>query len=100
MENQTQTAALLTEQLGRFKDRIESNLAALETEQKHQKEINELQKQLYEGQIDDLKTQVADHEARIRAATDGVTQFKTWSTIITGGSLVASIAAILKAFIP
>jgi dynactin complex subunit len=96
----SQMAALLTEQLGRFKDRIESSLNVLETEQRHQKEINDLQKQLYEGQIDDLKKQVSDHETRIRAATDGVTQFKTWSGIISGGSFIAAIAAFLKAFIP
>lgn len=99
-EDQSQTAMLLTEQLGRFKDRIESSLIALQTDQTHQKEISELQKQLYETQIDDLKKQVADHETRIRAATDGVTQFKTWSGIISGGSFIAAIAAFLKAFIP
>ena len=100
MEDQSHMTELLTEQLGRFKDHIESNLDTLEMEQQHQKEINDLQNRLYEGQIADLKKQVEDHEARIRAATDGVTQFKTWSTLISGGSLVASIAAILKAFIP
>lgn len=99
-EDQSQMAALLTEQLGRFKDKIETSLSALEVEQKHQKEIADLQKQLYEGQLDDLKKAVADHETRIRAATDGVTQFKTWSGIISGGSLVAAVAAFLKAFIP
>jgi len=99
-EEQSQMASLLSEQLGRFKDRIESSLTVLETEQMHQKEINELQKQLYQGQIDDLKKQVADHETRIRAATDGVTQFKTWSGIMAGGSFVAAVAAFLKAFIP
>jgi dynactin complex subunit len=100
IEEQSQMAALLTEQLGRFKDRIESSLNVLEAGQKHQIEINALQKQLYEGQLDDLKRQVVDHETRIRSATDGVTQFKTWSGIISGGSFVAAVAAFLKAFMP
>ena len=100
IEEQSQMAALLTEQLGRFKDRIESSLGTLEAGQKHSKEINDLQVKLYESQIDELKKQVEDHETRIRSATDGVTQFKTWSGIISGGSFVAAIAAFLKAFMP
>lgn len=100
LEEESQTARLLTEQLARFRDRIESSLTALDMEQKHQKEINDLQTRLYEGQIADLKKQVEDHETRLRAATDGVTQFKTWSGIVSGGSLVAAVAAFLKAFIP
>jgi len=49
--------------------------------------------------LDQLEKSVADHENRIRSATDGVTQFKVWSGLASGGSSVMSIVALVKAFL-
>jgi len=39
-----------------------------------------------------------DHEARLRAATEGVTQFKVWSGLAAGGSSIMAIIAFIRAF--
>ena len=39
-----------------------------------------------------------DHEARIRNLTDGVTSFRVWSGLASGGSSIMSIVALVKAF--
>jgi hypothetical protein len=46
--------------------------------------------------LDDLEKQCADHEARLRSATDGVTQFKVWSGLAAGGSGILSLIAFLR----
>ncbi len=46
-----------------------------------------------------LEEQAADHETRIRAATEGVTQFKLFSGLASGGSSVMALIALLKAFL-
>lgn len=39
-----------------------------------------------------------DHENRIRNLTDGVTSFRVWSGLASGGSSIMSIVALVKAF--
>jgi hypothetical protein len=39
-----------------------------------------------------------DHETRIRSLTDSATTARTWQTLFTGGGLLASIAAFIRAF--
>jgi hypothetical protein len=45
-----------------------------------------------------LEERAGDHETRIRAATDGVTQFKMWAGFASGGSGIVSLIALLRAF--
>ena len=40
-----------------------------------------------------------DHEARLRDVTAGVTQFRFWSSVTSGGSTAMSLLALFKAFI-
>ena len=40
-----------------------------------------------------------DHEARLREATTGVTQFKVWSGLASGGTGILSIIAFIKSFL-
>ena len=40
-----------------------------------------------------------DHENRIRNLTDGVTSFRVWSGLASGGSSIMSIVALVKAFL-
>ena len=49
--------------------------------------------------VECLEKSVDDHETRLRSATDGVTQFKTWAGLAAGGSTLMSIIALLRAFL-
>lgn len=46
-----------------------------------------------------LEETIKDHEQRIRAATDGVTQFKIFSSLSSGGSSIIAIIALIKTFL-
>lgn len=49
--------------------------------------------------LEDLEKQAADHESRLRMATDGVTQFKVWSGLAAGGSGILSLIAMIRTLI-
>jgi hypothetical protein len=83
--------ALLTEQLRHANHLLQSQIKALESRLAHQGAMNH-QRLLM------LEEQVRDHEARIRAATEGVTQFKLFSGLTSGGSSLVSLVALIKAF--
>lgn len=40
-----------------------------------------------------------DHESRLRDVTAGVTQFRFWSSVTSGGSTAMSLLALLKSFV-
>ena len=46
-----------------------------------------------------LERQVQDHENRLRTATEGITQVRTWAGLASAGSGVLSLAAMLRAFL-
>jgi len=48
--------------------------------------------------VDELEEAKHDHEARIRDLKDGVTSFRVWSGLASGGSSIMSIVALVKAF--
>lgn len=52
-----------------------------------------------EQRIRSLETQIADHEARLRTVSEGVTQFKLFSGLASGGSGIMSLVAVIKAFL-
>ena len=72
-------------------DMMDAKLDRIELNQEHLKE-------LIGQRICQLEKQGDDHEARIRAATEGVTQFKVRNGLTTVGSGLLSILAMLKAF--
>jgi hypothetical protein len=45
-----------------------------------------------------IEEQLKDHEQRIRCVNDGVTQFKVFFGLTSGGSSILSIIALIKAF--
>ncbi len=49
--------------------------------------------------VESLEKKAEDQEARLRTATDGVTQFKVWSGLAAGGSGLVSIIALIRAFL-
>ncbi len=85
-------SALMAEKLSHTIDLLRADISALRAEQAHQKE-------LFEHRVARLEVDAKDHEQRIRDATSGVTQFKTWSGLAAGGSSIVSIVALLKSFI-
>ena len=88
MEDQ---AFLFREQFRHHMDVMDAKLDRIELNQEHLKE-------LIEHRLNYLEKQSDDHEVRIRAATEGVTQFKVRNGLTTVGSGVLSILAMLKAF--
>lgn len=86
------TQALLTEQLQHANHLLQGQIKALQAQLDHQQRMNQ-QRLLI------LEEQMRDHEQRIRAASEGVTQFKLFSGLASGGSGLMSLAAILKAFL-
>jgi len=94
-EDQT---AVISEQLGRLKDNIESRLQRIEVLINHQNEISEERLRALRVEVGDLRRAKEDHETRIRSATEGVTQFKMYSGLANGGSGLLSIIALVKSF--
>ena len=72
-------------------DLIRNEIEAVKTLQLHYKEFTD-------HRLSQLEDEVKDHEQRLRAATDGVTQFKTFHTLASGGSSFLSFLALIKSF--
>jgi hypothetical protein len=72
-------------------DLIRGEIETVRALQEHYKEFTD-------HRLKSLEDDVRDHEQRIRAATDGVTQFKTFHTLASGGSSFMSLLALLKSF--
>jgi len=86
------TEALLTEQLRHANNLMQAQIKSLEARLGHQQAMNQQRLAM-------LEEQIRDHETRIRTATEGVTQFKLFSGLASGGSGLMSLVAILKAFL-
>jgi hypothetical protein len=82
---------LLTEQLKHLNTLYKTRFDALEERLRHAKEITD-------HRLTALEDSAQDHETRIRDATQGVTQFKLFSGLASGGSSVMSLVALIKAF--
>lgn len=82
---------LLSEKFRHMVDVMNAKLDRIELNQEHLKELIE-QRLIY------LERQGEDHEARIRAATEGVTQFNVRSGLTSAGSGILSIMAMVKSF--
>jgi len=82
---------LFGEQFRHMVDVMDAKLDRIELNQEHLKE-------LIEHRLNYLEKQGEDHEARIRAATEGVTQFKVRSGFTSAGSGILSIMAMVKSF--
>ncbi len=90
MEDKSVT--LLTEQLKHANNLLQAQIKALEVRLAHQQAMNH-------QRLASLEEEIRDHETRIRAATEGVTQFKLFSGLASGGSSLMSLVAMLKAFL-
>jgi hypothetical protein len=85
-------SALIAEQLKHTIDLLRAEIASLKAEQDHIRELSN-------HRLAQLETYNQDHESRIRSLQDGVTQFKVWSGLASGGSSVMAIIAFIRAFL-
>ncbi len=83
--------ALLAEQLRHTIDLLKAELDTLEIRLEHTT-------RMMEQQLADLEKMAADHEQHLRTVSDGVTQLKVYSSLMSGSSSVLSIAALVKSF--
>lgn len=91
MEDMEGQAALIAEQVRHALDLMKAEVDALRATQDHDREMAR-------HRLSDLETRSVDHELRIRSATDGVTAFKIWSGLASGGSGLVSLVALVRAF--
>lgn len=84
-------AQLIAAKLEHAIDLIRNEIDAIRALQVHHKDFTD-------HRLGQLENNVKDHETRIRAATDGVTQFKTYNTLASGGSGLMSLLALIKSF--
>jgi len=85
-------AALIAEQFKHALDLQQAKIDIIAAELDHLKEF-------YGHRLINIETRESDHEQRLRSATEGVTQFKTWSGLASGGSSIVSIIALIKSFL-
>jgi thioesterase domain-containing protein len=93
-------AALIAEQLGRLADRIDARLKAVETAQGAHEAIEAERSASLKAQLADLKTMTSDHETRLRTLQDETTRARVILGLSSGGAVLASLAAALRAFLP
>jgi len=84
--------ALITEQMRHALDLMRAGIDALQTQQSHDRQMSD-------QRLAALERTAADQEQRLRAATEGVTQYKVWAGLAGGGSSILSVLAMLRAFI-
>ena len=83
-ENRPECCALL--------ESVRSEVKLMRAELTHLRELNE-------RRMTAMEKIVEDHETRLRDVTNGVTQFRFWSSVTSGGSTAMSLLALLKSFV-
>lgn len=71
---------------------MKADLAALQRQALHDREMAI-------HRITLLESNQKDHEARLRALQDGVTSFKVWSGLASGGSSLVALLALMRAIL-
>jgi hypothetical protein len=75
---------LIAEQLGHTLDLVKAELAATRADQAHLSEMSNLR-------LENLESQTADFEKRLRELTESATQFKLMVSLAMGGGLLSLI---------
>ncbi len=84
--------ALIAEQMKHAHSLLKADVDSLRQELAHYRELTDLR-------LGALEATSGDHEARLRAAADGVTQFKVYTGLMNGGSSLLALLALLKAYL-
>lgn len=91
MNDETE-AALIAEQLKHTIALLRAEIQAIRAEQKHER-------QMVFHRLEALEMLSRDHETRLRTVSDGVTQFKVWAGLASGGSSFVSLLALLRTWL-
>ena len=75
----------------RVLEEVRAEIRLMRAELEHLKTLNEQRLKVIEKICE-------DHETRLRDVTAGVTQFRFWSSVTSGGSTAMSLLAVLKSF--
>ncbi len=86
-------AQLLTEQFNRLKDSIESRFRRIEKELEHHDKLETEKMNFIRNQLQEIQSDVADHENRIRIIDDSVISNITSSTLIQAGQAALTLIA-------
>jgi hypothetical protein len=86
-------AQLLNEQFNRLKDSIESRFRRIERDFEHHRSLEAEKMTHIKAQLDAIRADLADHEARIRTIDDSVISAKTSSTLIQAGQAALTLVA-------
>jgi hypothetical protein len=86
-------AQLLTEQFNHLKDSIESRFRRIERELEHHDTLDTEKMNLIKGQLQQIQSDVADHENRIRAIDDAVIANKSTATLVQAGQAALTLIA-------
>ena len=76
----------------RVLEEVRGEIRLMRAELEHLKTLNE-------QRLKAIEKICEDHETRLRDVTAGVTQFRFWSSVTSGGSTAMSLLAVLKSFI-
>ena len=71
---------------------IRGELKLIRAELQHTRELSE-------RRLTAIEKICEDHEGRLRDVTNGVTQFRFWSSVSSGGSTAMSLLALLRSFV-
>ncbi len=86
-------AQLLSEQFNRLKDSIESRFRRIEKELEHHDRLETEKMNFIRNQLQEIQSDVADHENRIRTIDDAVISNKTTTTLIQAGQAALTLIA-------
>ena len=86
-------AQLLNEQFNRLKDSIESRFRRIEKELEHHDKLETEKMNFIRNQLQEIQSDVADHENRIRTIDDAVISGKTTTTLIQAGQAALTLIA-------
>ena len=84
---------LLTEQFNHFRDSIESRFQRIEKELKHHEQLETEKLKAVRSTLDGVRTEMKDHENRIRKIDDLVISNKTTTTIFQAGQAGLTLVA-------
>ncbi len=89
---------LVMERLERFEAAFEARFKLMEMNVEHFQKLNEQQAATFKADLAQLRKDLDDHESRLRTLTESAVTFRTRSNLFSGGSLAASLTALLRAF--
>jgi len=92
LEKSTAQSELIAEQLRHAIDLLRAELDGVQSELEHTRALQD-------HRLEGLESASLDHEARLRAVQEGVTTSRVWAGLLSGGSGLVSLLALLRALL-